>query len=455
MKLNLILAILIIFLVTSCKKFLVVDPPANQATTDRVFASNETAIATVNGIYAEMMTNGSQFSASGITFYAGMCADELRYYGPSERDEFINNAIADPGQTTLELYFWNMAYKYIYAANLTIDKLNTSSAISKAVKDQLNSEAKFIRAFCYFYLVNLFGDVPLATTSDYRVNEKLGRSPVAAVYDQIKIDLNEAVTLLTPEYNNGERVRPTRWAALALSARVYLYLQQWVKAEQFATEIINSGKHSLVANPSEVFLMNSNEAIWQLLPVNPAFNTWEGLFILPASVTAPPTYIFDGSLVSSIEAGDLRKAIWFASRDFQSQTFFYPSKYAVRGINVPITEYYMVLRLAELYLIRAEARVQQNKVSESIADLNIIRSRAGLPSTAAATPGEILFAIEKERRIELAAEWGHRWFDLKRTNRADVVLAPVKPQWQATDVLWPLPMNQIRANPKLVQNPGY
>jgi hypothetical protein len=116
----------------------------------------------------------------------------------------------------------------------------------------------------------------------------------------------------------------------------------------------------------------------------------------------------------------------------------------------------MVLRLAEQYLIRAEARARLGKVPESQADINAIRSRSGLSNTTAADPAALLLAIEKERQVELFSEWGHRWLDLKRTGRADAVLGAEKPtDWQPTDALYPIPQNEILSNPLLTQNLGY
>ena len=116
----------------------------------------------------------------------------------------------------------------------------------------------------------------------------------------------------------------------------------------------------------------------------------------------------------------------------------------------------MVLRLAEQYLIRAEARAQQNNISGSQSDLNLIRNRAGLVNTAANDKTALLTAIEHERQVELFTEWGHRWLDLKRTNRADAVLGPIKaPNWQPTDMLYPIPQTQIANDPNVHQNPGY
>ncbi len=134
------------------------------------------------------MNDGHQFSASGVTLYAGLSADELRYYTVSGLDEFTNNAITEANHSAIEYYYWIAPYTYIYTVNLALERLAVSTSLSAPVSKQLTGEAKFIRAFCYFYLVNLFGDVPLITVSDYRINEKMGRSAAASVYQQIKKD---------------------------------------------------------------------------------------------------------------------------------------------------------------------------------------------------------------------------------------------------------------------------
>ncbi len=112
--------------------------------------------------------------------------------------------------------------------------------------------------------------------------------------------------------------------------------------------------------------------------------------------------------------------------------------------------------MAEGYLIRAEARCNLNNFSGAIDDLDKIRNRAGLPSTSATTKDLLLAAIEKENQIEFMNEWGHRWLDLKRKGKADLILGPIKGNnWQSTDVLWPIPENELTYNPYLIQNPGY
>lgn len=443
-------------LISACNKFTEVDAPPSQISTDRVFESDATAIATLSGILSEMMNGPNQFTSGNTMLFAGMAADELSYFLPSIRDEFINNALTEASHSTLDIFFWSNAYKYIYSANLSIEKLDASTKIIAEVKSRLKGEAFFIRAFCHFYLTNLFGDIPIITSTDYRINSNLARQPVEKVYEQILQDLELAMELLPDSYAGGEKVRPNKWAALALLSRANLYMENWSEAEAYASEIITSGVFSLPNNPEQVFLKNSAEAIWQLLPVNPNQNTWVGFTIIPGNSTSTPSYIVRPELVDAFENGDSRASNWLASRLFQNEEVYHPVKYKVRGGGVPITEYYMVLRLAEQYLIRAEARARQNKFGEAIVDVNIIRERASLQPISFVDAQETMIRIAHERRIELFAEWGHRWFDLNRTGAADTVLANLKPgNWQSTDKLWPIPIQQLQANPQLNQNDGY
>ena len=437
-----------------CKKFVDIPPSPTEIMSYRVFENDGTATRAVTGIYTEMMNNNS-FSSSAATFYAGLSSDELYYYSTDFRQEFLKNEITQTNHGLLSSVFWVPAYKFIYAANACIEGINNSATVSAPAKKTLTGEAKFIRAYCYFYLVNLFGDVPLVTATNYEVSSVMARTSKATVYQQIIADLTEAQDLLGTAYTSAERVRPNKWAAAALLARMYLYMQDWSKAEALASSVIASGSYSLVSNLNNVFLKTSSETILQLQPGSTNINTWEGNIIVPASSGATPTYLIRDTLLKSFETGDQRKTNWIQSRVFSNQTLYYPYKYKVSS-NLTVTEYYILLRLAEQYLIRAEARAQQNKVTEGLADLNIIRNRAGLGNSSANDKASLLSAIEHERQVELFAEWGHRWLDLKRTGRANAVLGGLKPlTWQPTDVLWPIPSQQINLNSSLSQNPGY
>lgn len=441
--------------VLSCKKFVEPEYPNDQLNSNVVFKDSATARAAIAGLYSEMITNNNLFTNVATTVYCGMSADELYYYFPSLRDEFVKNEISRANHITINNGFWQLAYRLIYASNLSIEKISSSTSLSIPFKNQLLGEAKFVRAYCYFYLVNLFGDVPLTTTSNYQENSIAPRTSASKVYAQIVSDLKDSKSLLSNQYVTGEKVRPNRWAAIALLSRAYLYTGDWNNAEIEATSIISSGTYQLETDLNGVFLKNSTEAIWQLRPVRPDMNTYEAQTILPASPFSPPGYLITQGLLNSFETGDMRKGAWVKSRTYGGTTVFYPFKYKVYRSSTP-TEYYMMLRLAEQYLIRAEARARLGRIQGALSDLNVIRSRAGLPNSMANDQPSLAAAIEQERRIELFCEWGHRWFDLKRTQRADAVLGSLKtPFWQPTDALWPIPQDQILLNPALSQNPGY
>lgn len=442
-------------ILNSCKKFTDIDNPTDQLNSDLVFADSSTAVSTVTGIYSEMLTGRNLFSNSETTLYGGLSADELYFYTPGTRDEFTKNQITQANHFTIDNAFWKPAYKNIYAANLAIEKLAASQQLSVSLKKQLTGEAKFIRAFCYFHLVNLFGDVPLITLSKYQDAAISPRAASAEVYSQILLDLNDAKMLLSPKYVSMERVRPNKWTAAALLSRCYLYIKRWQEAETEASSIIASGDYFLESNLNNVFIKNNTEAIWQLMPVRPGANTYEALEILPLSNFSSPTYLLTSRLRNSFENGDNRKLAWIKSRVFNNDTVYFPYKYKMSN-NPILSEYYSVFRLAEQYLIRAEAEVNQNKITEAVADINFIRNRAGLPNTSANSSQLLKQAIEKERQAELFCEWGHRWYDLKRTGRANDVLSILKPgTWQPTDILWPIPQQEINLNPSLIQNPGY
>jgi hypothetical protein len=346
--------------------------------------------------------------------------------------------------------------------------------MTEPVKKQLIAEVKFLRAFFYFYLVNLFGDVPLTSTTDYRINNRLPRTPASQVYHFILQELNEAQANLSSDFVDGylkktsERIRPTKWAASALLARVHLYLKNWAAAEAQATLVLNNMELRLEPDLNRVFLSASKEAIWQLQPMPNSYTTDGYMYILiplgPDDIIRPVS--LRPALLSQFETGDTRLEQWIghitfpASGTSRDTTFYFPYKYKV-GFNPPPStkEYLMVLRVAEQYLIRAEARAHQGNLDGAKQDLNQIRARAGLPPTAAMTQQEVVEAIWHERQVELFTEWGHRWLDLKRTGAIDSVMIRVAVEkggtWQPHLKLFPIPQYEIEQNPNLVQNPGY
>jgi len=445
---------------SSCKKFVEIDPPSNQITSASVFTNDQTAISAIVGLYSQMMQSALYFTNGGMSVFAGLSADEIYNTSSSVTyDPFYKNAIPSNESTTNLNRFWAKGYSFIYQANSILEGLQKAKGISEATRQQLTGEAKLCRAFCYFYLTNIYGDVPLETTTDYSANALMSRTTSSLVYQQIITDLKDSKNLLSASYPTAGRVRPNKWTASAFLARVYLYQKDWVNAEAESTAVINQSIYNLLstANLGNVFKAGSNETIWELMAIGTSFNTAEGNIFIPSSGTTKPSLALTANLLNAFEAGDQRSnpGIWIKGNTINGVTYYYPFKYQTR--TTPIgNENNIVFRLAEQYLIRAEARAQQNNIPGAQQDLNVIRNRAGLLNTTANDGSTLLVAIEHERQTELFTEWGHRWLDLKRTSRADAVLAPIKgSNWQSTDILYPIPLSEIQANSFLTQNPGY
>jgi len=458
---SLFLFILLLYFFASCTKFVKVPNPPNQIVRSDVFSSEATATSAVLGIYSSMAGDITMASVS-TSLLPGLSSDELTAYaGSGSLEEFYTNSI-NPSNSSLSQY-WGNAYQYIYGANSIIEGLTNNNSINVSARNQLTGEAKFIRAFCYFYLANLFGDVPLILSTDYNQNAVAHRTARKLVFDQIEQDLSDAVNEMSDQYLSAdntptsERARPNKWAATAMLARVDLFNGNWDAAISNSTAIIDqSGIYGLVYNLDSVFLANSNEAIWQLIPpVTARIDTWEAeVYILFGAPSGSYGVSLSDKLVESFEPGDARRIHWIDSISVAGFKYYYAYKYKVSIRDLTI-EYYMILRLSEQYLIRAEARARAGDLSGALSDLNIIRSKAGLPNSTASDLNSVLGAIQSERRFELFTEWGHRWLDLKRTGTADAVLGPVKTGWNATDTLYPIPQIEMQNDPYLTQNPNY
>lgn len=438
----------------ACKKIVSVNNPIDRITAEKIFATDANARSAVAGVYSQMMVTTLYFYSGACTIYPALSADELVYTGvPGDMSAFNNNTLL-PTTSTLNLDIWGKAYMTLYQINTCIEGLNNSTAITPTLKNQLLGEMKTARAFAYYHLSALYGDVPLVLSTNYTINATMPRTPIAQIQQQIITDLTEAAQLLNNNNPITDKSRPNKWTALALLARTYLLMGNWSEAEAITTAIIQSNAFTLTNNLNNVFLANSSEAIWQLAPVTALFNTVEGNRFIPASAAVRPTFILSDNLLNAFENNDLRRINWVRTNTISGIPHPYPFKYKIRNATT-VTEYYTLIRFAEIYLIRSEARANLNNLTGAISDVNIIRSRAGLPALQPTTQANAFLAIEQERRIELFAEWGHRWIDLKRTGKINIFLAALKPNWQAFYALYPIPEAEIRNNPFLVQNQGY
>lgn len=436
---------------TGCDSALEVDLPSNQLSSETVYGSDATTEAAVNGIYQSMVTG---FYYNQIHSVLGQTSDELvlrsgltNAYNTNEITE-IDGAMSS---------MWTELYKTIYNANNVIEGITKSTSLTPAKSKQWIAEAKFLRAYSYFYLTNIWGSVPLVLTTNVDVSALLPQSTQDVVYTQILKDLNEASQDLPANYANysNERIRATKWASEALLARVNLYLGRWTEASNHATAVINeTGNYSLITGLSATnspFISDNNEAILQI----PYFNvnyTYEGSSVFINANTA--TFLLrNGNTL--FETGDSRKTNWTRSITNAGVTGIAPTKYKNRFADSPM-ERSTLLRLAELYLIRAEARVKLNNISGAQQDINVIRGRALESNTTLTDSNQLLDLIALERQREFFAENGHRWLDLKRTAKIDETLSVITGKiWTSTDALYPIPETALRSNPFLKQNSGY
>jgi len=462
MSLNIYWLILTGALLVSCNKLVETAPPTARVDASTVYGSDSNAETAVEGVYLSMMNNARGPFNGNWSVLPGLSGDEIKFAQQppaAVEDSFYLNKLT--AYNILNGPQYTGCYRLIYAVNSILDGLSGPNGISPQKNAELRGEAKFLRAFIYFYLVNLYGDVPLVVSTLYSATAVQPRAPADAVWQQLIADLQDAQRLLPAAYTGGDRTRPNQAAATALLARVWLYRGQWSQAADAAGQLIGDGRYRLEPDMSRVFLNGSPEAIWQLRPVYSQpqpdgaavrVATAEGSLFQPKKDSTAPAYMLTDSLVRSFEAGDTRVAVWTKKLVLRGRTYIYPSKYRQTvwvGVN---QEYGTVLRLAEMYLVRAEARARMGDTARAAEDLNLLRQRAGLAPVNAGI--DLIGALLHERRVELFTEWGHRWMDLKRTGLADLVLGG-KAGWKATDVLYPIPASELLANPNLTQNNGY
>jgi len=347
-------------------------------------------------------------------------------------------------------------YYTIQSANLGLEKM-ALSAITDSQKNQYMGESLFIRAYCYYELVNLYGGVPLYTTSLGTADLKLQRSSVAEVYAQIEADLKESAAKLEniPVNRSG---RVNKWAAYALLARVSLFQEKWAEAKQYSNKVITEGPFALESNFLNIWNVNNHNGVESILEAQsssvqdkslgsmlPTFSGARGedkknfpsndaKDVIDGWGWCMPTSDLENAYLSENDVIRLKSTItkWgdpaygdellnpthkFSLNDNKSgricRKYYIPiatrraldKKDGHLPLNVPL------IRLAEMYLTRAEANYHTG--GDALADINIIRARVQLaPKTGLAGP-TLLKQIYKERRLELAFE-GFRLFDIRR-----------------------------------------
>lgn len=448
---------LLALLFYSCDDFVEVDLPKNQLLTGGVFEEKGTANAAMTDVYSKIRDGGLLTGGTtGLSVSAGLYADELRYYGSSANTaiNYHNNSLLPTGLDIAAL--WNSSYNQIYSANSIIEGVTNSKNLLQADRDQLKGEALFVRGLIHFYLTDVFGAVPYVKSTDLESNRIIGKIPTAQVYEEAIADLEAAIEFLPEEYVTPNRVRPNKYAAYGLLSRVYLYAGKYAESSNAASAVLNQTE--MYANETDLtltFKKESGSTLWQLSPKALNGNTLTASALI--FLSGPPTFASLTDIqMNAFETGDNRKAMWTKTITNANGSWSHPFKYRQRTASTSTVEMSIILRLGEIYLVRAEARARAGELIGAKEDLDVIRTLAGLPGTTAVTQDDILLAILHERQVELFTEHGHRFFDLRRFGQLDAALSDFKTGWDTTDRLFPLPQVELNLNAKLLpQNDGY
>ncbi|HEA29169.1 MAG TPA: RagB/SusD family nutrient uptake outer membrane protein [Leeuwenhoekiella sp.] len=446
----------------SCEEFIDVNTPDYKLDSKVVFSTDNSAQRVLDGIYNQLFnTSYSGGGAQSVTYLAGLSADnfDLTTITP-ELTEFNTNQITTTNAYNLSL--WSGAYNIIYQTNALLNGIPNAGNLSQSTQDRLEGSGRFIRGFTYFYLVNLYGDVPLILDTGYQQNALATRTDKKSVYNQILKDLESASELLNNSYTDNDRTRPNRFAALAMLARVHLFLGHWEQADAFSSQVIaESSQYELMGDLNSVFLANSREAIWQISPIGSGSSlthTREGNIFIKTPTTSTPVELSESFLNDFRGQQDKRTEYWIDVLSTDRDSLYYPNKYKIQydASGGDIREYSMVLRLTEQYFIRSEAAARMNNLENAVLNINIIRSRASIPVVNTVSgQNEMLNLILLERRRELFAEWGQRWFDLRRFEQSAILRNKLNSNWEITSNLFPIPASELMNNPNLTQNPGY
>lgn len=401
----------------------------------------------------DAMQSGAYYGLDYFVF-GDLLADNLRFSGVTISYAEINNnnILADNG---LVEGVWIAIYSVLNRVNNVIVQIPEITSMSETEKNSALAELYFIRALAHYDLMRLYGPVPIRTTpsSGDEASLNMPRESVETVLQQVNTDLDFAIEHMSSAIVRGRASKP---AAQGLKARVALHQYNLTGQVPFletainnATAVINHPNLELesdysilfsgTANRESIFEIDYNEQDWNRMAQYFFYTSLSGRYEFA------PTEFY----LNSFAASDVRKDI--------SVKFYGTNPYVYKYNDIETgTDNVYVLRLAEMYLIRAEAELRKpsgNNLEAIRSDINMIRERAGLIPTTSSNITALLLEVESQRQKEFAFE-GHRWFDLVRTGRAVEVLPNVN---NTNQTLFPIPLNEILANdnPGMYQNQGY
>jgi starch-binding outer membrane protein, SusD/RagB family len=441
--------ILIFFLATSCSELL--EPKPIDLLTDDVVLNEPKDVPNVEiGLYSAFRP-----IIPAAVIAGDATADMLIHNGTfTQYRELGTKQITSANASVATL--WGSIYNTVYLANFIIERLPQVSGVTAAQRDRVLGTAHFLRGYAYFVALYSFGGVPKVTDIAIDVNRNIARASESEILDFILDDYTEALSKVPASTSNAAFVN--EFSVRAALAKYYLYLGNNAQAESFATNVISSNEYLLEPKFENLVLKDfTTEAIFEVgytLADDPGTNGSIGLnnLFVGRREIIPSNQVIVA--LASVESGERFSTISFNSSNLKgSDNGWSVAKYGTADQD---NNNVVVFRLAEMYLIRAEARAKLNNLTGSRDDLNVLRNRAKAPVITSASQSQLIQLIEDERRVELAFE-GHRWYDLVRTNRAKTVMSAFSSNWKDAYELWPIPQREILNNPALAenQNPGY
>lgn len=465
---RLIYVFLVLAGLSSCDDFLTEDLKGDYNSTN-ILSNEEQAQLAVNAIY-----NAAAYSINLWKF--GDVASDDAVKGGNDGDQaeigYIDDFTAQSDNGVIA-EFWQNTYETISRANNVIDGIkNTPMDATK--KEQMIAEAKFLRAYSYFQLVNIFGEVPLKLyPQNSDKNIYVGLSSVEGIYTQIEKDLTDAV-VLPVSYAVTETGRATRGAAYGLLAKAQLYQKKYGEALTSIQNLESLNLYDLDSYENLFKLGNENsiETIFaicflsnQVPTCSNALNQWLAPSIESGYFFDNPTQswvdIFtekqtDGSDDLRLDASIGRDGkIWLNDNTFSSS--WSSTGYLVKKHNQPLTEVdagrkgdgglaYIYLRYADILLMKAECQNELHHPDLAEAPLNRVRNRAGLADISGKTESEMRSLIRTERRKELGFEF-HRFFDLMRWGKEVATEALGSGfTWTEPRYYFPLPQTELDSN---------
>ncbi len=420
---------------------------------------------------------------ASITYLGDLTTDnaEINWTAPTIAETEFDEMNPTAGNSFLGA-IWTSCFSTISRSNNILSRIDGVD-FNETQKNQFRGEALFLRAYAYFYLVRIFGEVPLVEVAFRSPNEimafDMSRKPVDQIYNLIEKDLTGAASLLA-DVSGLSKSRASAGASKTLLGKVYLTRGQYDKAAGILKQIIDSNTYRLEANYKKLFTNGNDElpeSVFEIKYLSGNVgegNTFSSIFtparfdmaIFPNNMQGSGRVLPTPEVAGSYETGDLRKpasigdSVRLVSGRYEKELHglkfvdFTTGLQGDGGIN------YTSLRYTDVLLMYAEALNEQNQVQTAHDYINQVRARAGLPALSGLSQSVFRLALEKERQLEFLLE-GHRWFDLVRTGR----LQPVMNAYFASKGLaftvtarhsvMPIPLREMDVNPNLKQNDGY